>query len=45
MFLNTQENFKNAPLFTLSYSHELIQESQLLTELIIYLVAKWYTAR
>ena len=33
MFLNTQENFKNAPLFTLSYSHELSQESQAETEI------------
>ena len=33
MFLNTQENFKNAPLFTLAYSHELSQESQAETEI------------
>ena len=30
MFLNTQENVKNAPLFTLSYSPELSQASHLL---------------
>ena len=33
MFLKTQENVKNAPLFTLSYSHELSQESQAETEI------------
>ena len=33
MFLNTQENVKNAPLFTLSYSHELSQASQAATEI------------
>ena len=33
MFLDTQENFKNAPLFTLSYSHELSQASQAATEI------------
>ena len=33
MFLDTQENVKNAPLFTLSYSHELSQASQAATEI------------